>query len=157
VSLVQVRHYFAYGSNMTARRVASRGMRVRKALSGRLNSYELCFDKASQLHPGEGHANIRFARDCSVEGVVYELLDPREILKMDPFERAPWNYGRDAVAVQTAAGLVWAWTYFANAAVRRADLFPSRPYLAHLLAGEPHLSADYHARLTSWPTSEPVT
>ncbi|MEM7080436.1 MAG: hypothetical protein AAF513_17600, partial [Pseudomonadota bacterium] len=76
---------------------------------------------------------------------------------MDPFERAPWNYGRDAVVV-TASGSsqpVSAWTYFANTAFRQPGLLPSAAYLAHLLAGDDFLPPAYVAWLAAWQDRDP--
>ncbi len=108
----------------------------------------------SRLHPNAAHANIAYAPGERVEGVLYKLARADEILKMDPFERAPWNYGRDAVQVQAGEDLIWAWTYFANRAVRRDGLSPPAEYLAHLLAGRDYLSADYFERLARTPVAE---
>lgn len=146
--------YFAYGSNMNPERVRKRGLAVVRAEAARLPGFRLVFDKASPAHPGIGHANVVRDRDGIVEGVLYWLADEHQILKMDPFERAPINYSRERVAVFTDAGPVWSWTYFANPAVRRAGLRPSRGYLAHLLAGRRFLSAAYYERLASWPCEE---
>ena len=73
---------------------------------------------------------------------------------MDPFENAPINYSREVVEVQTHRGVVPAWTFFANDAVRVADARPEQAYLAHLLAGRPFLSDAWYARLAAWPTVE---
>ncbi len=139
--------YFAYGSNMNPERVRQRGLAVRAQQGARLPDYRLTFDKVSRDHASHGHANIQFSRGACTEGVLYELSAASEILKMDPFERAPWNYGREIIEVHTASGTAWAWTYFANPAVRMPGLRPSADYLAHLLAGEDFLSADYVATL----------
>lgn len=146
-----VDHYFAFGSNMNPQRVRSRGLEVREACGGRLRDHALVFDKQSADHAGSGHANVVFARGETVEGVLYRLAAVEEILKMDHFERAPVNYSREVVRIETDGGDRWAWTYYANAAVRIADGRPERSYLAHLLAGETFLSAAYHARLRAWP------
>ena len=145
-------HYFAYGSNMNPARVRERGLVVRTMLAGRLPGYSLRFDKQSAAHLGTGHANL--VRDFAekAEGVLYELVSEAEILKMDPFEHAPINYGRDVVEVETHRGLVPAWTYFANDAVRVPDARPEQAYLAHLLAGRPFLSEAWYARIAAWPT-----
>ncbi len=132
-----VRHYFAYGSNMNPARVADRGLSVLGAQAGVLKGFRLLFNKMSRDHNGVGHANIEFDRHSVVEGVLYELAHADEILKMDPFERAPWNYGREVVAIRQGQNTTWAWTYFANPAVKIAGLRPPRAYMAHLLAGEP--------------------
>lgn len=156
----EVVHYFAYGSNMNPDRVRERGLEVRDACGACLGGMRLVFDKVSRRHPGVAHANILYAPGQQVHGVLYLLANADEILKMDPFERAPWNYGRDAVLVRTSGrrfggeaggdlgaaasgGLIWAWTYFANRAVRRPGLKPPADYLAHMLAGKDCLPASY--------------
>jgi gamma-glutamylcyclotransferase (GGCT)/AIG2-like uncharacterized protein YtfP len=146
--------YFAYGSNMNTARVAERGLVVVAAQSAVLGGYRLLFDKHSAAHAGTGHANVVYHPDSVVEGVLYTLADPAEILKMDPFEKAPVNYSRDVVEVETTSGRVATWTYFANAAVRRPGLIPSRSYLDHLLAGEPYLSRTYFRMLSNWACRE---
>ncbi len=145
-------HYFAYGSNMNPLRIRERGLEIVSERGARLPHFRLTFNKMSRDHSGYGHANIEFLRGAHTEGVLYELSAPGEILKMDPYERAPWNYGRDIVEVHTVHGVEWAWTYFANPAVHVTDLAPSADYQAHLLAGEAHLSDDYLEELRGWLT-----
>ena len=113
------------------------------AVSGQLDDYHLVFNKMSRDHVGVGHANIQFRRGAVTEGVLYELASVEEIYKMDPFERAPWNYGREVVQIDHDEGSTWAWTYFANPAVIRTDLSPPLEYLDHLLAGREFLSGGY--------------
>jgi len=142
-----MRAYFAYGSNMNALRVRERGLTVAHIEAASLPGFRLLFDKHSRLHEGMGHANIGYDPGSVVEGVLYWLGSVEEIVKMDRFERAPVNYGRDVVEVHTDSGAVACWTYFANPAVRRAGLRPPRSYLNHLLLGKPYLSAAYFAAL----------
>ncbi|MFU8817687.1 MAG: gamma-glutamylcyclotransferase family protein [Pseudomonadales bacterium] len=149
-----MRTYFAYGSNMNALRVRERGLAVAHIESASLPGFRLLFDKHSAPHEGAGHANIAYAPGSVVEGVLYWLADVDEIVKMDRFERAPVNYGRDVVQVQTGTGAVACWTYFANPAVRRAGLRPPRSYLNHLLLGKPYLSAGYFAALQALVCAE---
>ena len=139
-----VEHYFAYGSNMNPARVHQRGLAVSAIRPARLNDRRLVFDKVSRNHPRAAHANIVYAPGEAVEGVLYRLQSADEILKMDPFERAPVNYGRDAVQVESEGRRVPAWTYFANRAVRREGLLPPRAYLDHLLAGRDYLTPGYY-------------
>jgi gamma-glutamylcyclotransferase (GGCT)/AIG2-like uncharacterized protein YtfP len=146
--------YFAYGSNMNPLRVRERGLVVVRAEAAALPGHRLLFDKHSPLHEGVGHANVVWDPAETVEGVLYWLATADEIRKMDRFERAPINYGREVVFVETAAGAVATWTYFANPAVRRPGLRPPRSYLNHLLAGEPYLSAAYYRRLAAWDCVE---
>jgi len=138
---------------MNSQRVTQRGLQYSHAQSGELAGFRLVFNKMSRDHSGCGHANIVYAREALVEGVLYTLESEQEILKMDPFEHAPWNYGRDVFVVQTEAGKIWSWSYIANAAVCQAGLHPSPDYLDHLLAGKPYLSRPYYAELKTCPTS----
>lgn len=146
--------YFAYGSNMNPERVRQRGLLFDRVEGARLRGYALGFGKQSRDHAGSGHAHIERAPDDVVEGVLYLLAGPEEIRKMDPFERAPINYSRDVVIVETAVSRVPAWTYFANPAVMASNLRPRREYLAHLLEGRPYLSSGYFSRLAVWPCAE---
>lgn len=139
---------------MNPARVAERGLAALDPRGARLSGYRLVFNKVSTKHPGVAHANIQFAPGWRVEGVLYDLMSDEEIFKMDPFERAPWNYGRDVVQVETVHGAEWCWTYFANPAVLKPDLAPPRAYLDHLLAGEPFLSDEYIAYLRDHPVGD---
>jgi hypothetical protein len=150
---VRIARYFAYGSNMNPARVRDRGLRVRALLGGSVEDLDLVFDKRSRDH-ASGHANLVRRPGHRAEGVLYELRDEAEILRMDPFESAPVNYSREVMNVRTALGTVPAWTYFANPAVRRAGMRPERAYLDHLLRGRPWLSAAWFERLAAWPTVE---
>jgi gamma-glutamylcyclotransferase (GGCT)/AIG2-like uncharacterized protein YtfP len=146
--------YFAYGSNMNLQRVRQRGLAVVHVEAASLPRHRLVFDKHSPRHQGAGHANIAYDPEGTVEGVLYWLAGAEEIVKMDRFEVAPVNYGRDVVQVNTSAGLRACWTYFANPAVRRSGLRPPRAYLEHLLAGRPYLSASYFDVLRNWACVE---
>jgi gamma-glutamylcyclotransferase (GGCT)/AIG2-like uncharacterized protein YtfP len=147
-------YYFAYGSNMNPARVAARGLRFGDVESAWVDDFRLVFDKEARDHAGVGHANIVRHRGGRVEGVLYTLADESELLKMDVYERTPVNYSRDRLDVETAAGRTVAWTYFANPAVRRPNLRPSRDYLAHLLAGRRFLSTSYVRGLEQLPTCD---
>ena len=129
---------------MNPERVLERGLVTRDKIGATLSGFKMLFNKRSAGIPGVGHANIEYDRQCVVEGVLYELGSSQEILKMDPFERAPVNYGRDRVSVETAEGERWAWTYFANEALLQDNLLPEREYLDHLLKGKLYLSDSYY-------------
>jgi len=157
---------------MNPDRVRERGIRFEHASGARLAGYALAFDKTSKHHQGVGHANLVFAPERWVEGVLYWLISPAEIEKMDPFERTPINYSREAIRVEVrtpelprdtpvddpvvadTVTSVSSWTYFANPSVRRPDLVPPRSYLNHLLAGRQFLSDEYYRMLESWPCEE---
>lgn len=142
--MLELNHYFAYGSNMNPLRVADRGLRISETVGAVLGGYRLVFNKRSKGSPTTGHANIEYAPACKVEGVLYELDSCEEILKMDPFENAPVNYGREVVSLKANGGIQWAWTYFANPALKEDGLLPEREYLDHLLSGKPYISIAYY-------------
>jgi len=125
--------YYAYGSNMNPERVSDRGLSFDRVVAGWVRGLGLRFNKQSKEHPHCGEHMIN---------------------RMDPFEKAPVNYSREPIAVQTQEGPIISWVYFANPAVLREGLVPSQDYLNHLLAGRPYLSDDYYARLARWPVSQ---
>ncbi len=149
------RFYFAYGSNMNPGRMQTRGLRVVSARSGRLDGLQLLFNKRATDAPHRSYANIAYAPEACVQGVLYELADTSEIHKMDPFEGAPWRYSRDVFNVMTDdTNAVPAWVYVANKAVLASGLKPARWYLEHLLAGRAYLTPDYYQRLAATPCLE---
>ena len=144
--------YFAFGSNMNPNRVQARGLSWQQILGAMLPDVALVFDKRAGDVVGAGHANIRYAPGSRVYGVLYLLTTPAQIARMDPFEHAPINYGREVFYVQTAAGArIPAWTYVGNPAALQTGLLPTRSYMAQLLAGEPWLPPPYVAQLRSQP------
>ena len=152
LKMLNIRHYFAFGSNMNPTRVRERGLDISDWRGVSLSGFSLSFNKAAKDHPGFGHANIEVSRGQHVEGVLYTLASQAEIIKMDPFERAPWNYGREVIWIPQQQGIdgCWAWTYFANPAVKLPGLEPRADYLDHLLAGKPWLSDGYYQKLLTW-------
>ena len=144
----EVHYYFAYGSNMNPARVEKRQMGFVSAMAGKLYDYELVFNKRSVKYPGAASANITRAPGSVTEGVLYRLLEPGQILMMDPFEGYPRRYDRQALTIHTASGAQQAWVYIANLEFIAEGLNPARWYLDHLLAGKSYLSAPYHARLS---------
>ena len=138
---------------MNPERVRNRGLDFDCVVAGCVPGLGLRFNKQSKEHPHCGHANLVRAPSETAEGVLYRLTSDDMIRRMDPFEKAPVNYSRECIAVQTEQGPIVSWVYFANPAVLRDGLVPSQDYLNHLLAGRPYLSPDYHSRLMRWPVS----
>ena len=144
-------YYFAYGSNMNPARMRSRGLQFDEARAGQLSGFALCFNKRAHDRPERSYANIRYQRDGVVEGVLYRLSHADEIRKMDPFEGTPIFYSRERMPVITAQGVIAAWVYVANPAMREEGLWPTRAYLEHLLAGREFLSESYWQALAAVP------
>lgn len=139
-------YYFAYGSNMNVARVEARIGQTRRSLAGVLHDHALRFDKASRV-AGIAHANVSPMPGEKVEGALFELLEPAQIERMDPFEGYPCEYERYRLPIGTREGTVEAWVYVAAPGTTAQALRPAREYLDHLLAGEPFLSTEYHRRL----------
>jgi gamma-glutamylcyclotransferase (GGCT)/AIG2-like uncharacterized protein YtfP len=147
-----MRWYFAYGSNMNPARMQARGLSVVESMPGALAGYRLCFNKrAMNRAAGRAYANIRHDRAAQVQGVLYQLADDSEIIKLDHYEGTPVFYSRERMPVITLNGVQPAWVYIANPAFREEGLLPSVDYMAHLLAGREWLSADYWAELAAQP------
>lgn len=140
--------YFAYGSNMSTRRLASRieGFRVRGMAF--LDGHALRFHKAGQ--DGSAKCDACPCPDATVIGVLYEL-DAHCLDDLDAFEGD--GYRRETVELRDASGKrIKAVTYLATRI--DASLQPFDWYLAHVLTGarEHHLPADYVAAIARNPS-----
>lgn len=142
-------YYFAYGSNMNSARVVERGLAFENVFSASLDNVELRFNKKAVRDPNIAYANVMYAKNSVVEGVVYQLADAQQILKMDHFEGSPVRYSRELFWVQKRDGSkISAWVYVANQAMLADRLRPARWYLEHLLAGQAYLTPAYFERLS---------
>ncbi len=142
-------HYFAYGSNMNPQRMRDRGVGFEALCPARLPGMALRFNKRAHQNPLMAYANIGHAPGEVVEGLLYRLSCPQQILRLDPFEGTPVRYSREVFLLESEMGRVPAWVYVANAAWVEEGLRPARWYLQHLLAGEAWLSPAYHRQLAS--------
>lgn len=140
---LEVRHYFAYGSNMNVARATKRRLRYNQILRGKLDGFALKFNKRSRHVPVSGRANIVQQLGSTVFGVIYSLEHPADIVRMDQFEHAPVDYRRLIVEAKTDDIPVPCWTYFANHHVIDNSLLPERSYVHHLLAGREYLPKEY--------------
>ncbi|WP_019952737.1 gamma-glutamylcyclotransferase family protein [Kushneria aurantia] len=97
------------------------------------------------------HANVRQQQGAVVEGVLYQLTAPAQILDMDPFEGHPEAYRREVCTIATEEGALSGWVYIAPVENTDDNCLPAREYLDHLLAGRDYLSDDYYRRLCAQP------
>lgn len=143
--------YFAYGSNMDAARMRSRGMRWDRGdrIAAKLAGYRLLFDKQAKLSPEVGYANVAKSSGSCVEGVLYFLKTP--LSRLDGFEGYPIHYGRRLLLLETEEGLEQAYVYFAQPDFRVSGLLPTKEYMSHLLKGASFLSKRYATRLKAQP------
>ena len=149
--------YFAYGSNMDARRLfadrlAPEGVAAGLRIAGRLDGWRLVFDKRARVPAGAGAGNIVVDPQGVVHGTL-NLLPAAGFTVLDRYEGvADGHYERRLVRVRRGdgEGEVDAITYVA---LKTADgLRPTRAYLGHLLAGQDLLPPDYVRWLAARPT-----
>lgn len=145
--------YFAYGSNMNSARLfnarlAARGVPWGRREAGRLDGWQLAFNKRWKKFPGAGVANIVPMPGGTVHGTLNEM-PPAGLDILDGYEGvASGDYARREVGIIHAGGTVTAVTYVAESDL--ADgLDPSCTYLAHLLAGRDLLPEAYLRGLTA--------
>lgn len=149
--------YFAYGSNMSALRLFDDrlkpvGMSAGERVAGRLDGWQLAFNKRARAPLGAGAANIVMAPSGAVHGTL-NLLPARGFEVLDRYEGvAGGHYERRMVQVvrSDTGAMVEAITYVAL--LTGEGLRPTREYLGHLLAGRDLLPADYFRRLSETPT-----
>lgn len=149
---MDTRWYFAYGSNMDAGRLATRNVAYEERIAGRLDGWQLTFDKVARTPPGAGAGNIVSRPGAAVHGTLNKLADEGFAI-LDRFEGVgDGHYERRIVpAVRTDTGAtVEAITYVALKV--GPGLRPTRAYLGFLLAGRDLLPPDYWERLSATPT-----
>jgi len=133
--------HFAYASNMNRAQMKSRAGEILEERPGRLENYELVFNK--KVRGGTGGANIRPAPGKSVLGVLYKINEST-FRNLDRFEGAPEHYRRIEVAVRDGKGeTIGAQAYIATKVEKR--LRPAPHYLKTILEGaaEHSLPAEY--------------
>ena len=136
-------HYFAYGSNMSARRIRYRLGWSPSRIAVTLKDYLLAFNKQSN---DGGKANIKFSSGDEVEGILYFVKEV-ELLTLDGYEGvAEKQYKRQEFEVIDLYGRqIPAVAYVAlNTGVESR---PTVEYLNYLLEGEHLLSPEYVSKL----------
>lgn len=137
-------YYFAYGSNMSARRLKARIPEAVIVGTGCIAGHELRFHKVSQID-GSGKCDIcpSAEMDSHVYGVIYEISYADRV-HLDAIEGSGVGYIRKEVMVEFSNGAKRkAATYFALTV--DSSLQPFHWYKEHVLRGaeENHLPADY--------------
>ncbi len=149
--------YFAYGSNMNPARLgddrlARKGVAMGARVGGRLDGWQLAFNKIGRGGKGAGAGNIVVAPGKIVHGTLNELPDPGFDVLDIAEGVAGGHYERRTLPVVRAdtGETVQAIAYVAL--MVGEGLRPTREYLGHLLAGRDLLPADYWAWLKATPT-----
>ena len=142
--------YFAYGSNMSTRRLLARVPGVRVLGRAHVDGWRLAFNKPGR--DGTGKANLVAATAGTAWGVLYEIAASDWAL-LDPFEP---HYERAWFRPETGAGAICdAQTYLFTAARDTPSMPPRAEYLAHLLEGaqENALPGHYIAQIRAFGES----
>lgn len=139
--------YFAYGSNMSSKRLRARTESARPIGVFSLPGFALRFHKVGK--DGSGKCDAFHTGDSAdrVVGVLYDL-DPADEAPLDRVEGLGWGYRKEQVEVEGPRGdIESAFTYCAIRIDR--SLRPYSWYLEHVLAGarEAGLPEEYVAGL----------
>lgn len=124
-------YYFAYGSNMSSRRLLARVPSARSLGVAHLHGYEMSFGKRS--HDGSAKCTIVAKRGASTLGVLYHIPDDQRYT-LDRIEGQGFGYDVQDVRITTQSGRqITAFTYLGT------DLDQSLPayswYVAHVVRG----------------------
>ncbi len=126
-------NYFAYGSNMSFRRLQQRVPQLRRLDTAILPRYRLCFHKVGQDGSAKCDAFYTGVSDDALHGVLYHIEQEGK-QALDRIEGLGAGYEVQEVALQTAAlGGVSALTYVATRI--DASLQPFGWYKRHVLVG----------------------
>jgi len=138
-----MKNYFAFGSNMSARRIRHRIGWSPARQSATLSDYVLTFNKQSI---DGGKANIKNSVGDQVEGILYSVNED-DLKKLDNYEGVKENqYKRKNIQVNDLNGhLIFAIAYVAINTGPESK--PTREYLNFLLEGEHLLSPEYVSKL----------
>ena len=135
--------YFAYGSNMSQKRMIERGVQFSGKEKGILKGYHFVVNKKSFKDERVGFANIIKDPNSEVEGIVYELPH-EEIHKLDRFEGYPKHYRREFLKINNEDTVV----YIANDLwISSDELRTTEEYKNHILEGKEYLSENYYNKL----------
>lgn len=127
--------YFAYGSNMSSRRLKARVPTARAIGIGFVEGRRLAFHELGV--DGSGKCDIPECDDPSVRvhGVLYEIPDS-DWMNLDRAEGEGTHYHRVPLTVSRPdEPSVKAWVYLADASKIRDGLKPTTEYRQHVLDG----------------------
>ncbi|MEM7564553.1 MAG: gamma-glutamylcyclotransferase family protein [Pseudomonadota bacterium] len=126
-------NYFAFGSNLSSRRLLQRLPQARVHCVATLSHHRLCWRKNDQGQSGKCDIEQTSDPDHLVYGVVYQMT-VEEQLELDKYESAGYGYERKEVEVLNLEGEpIPTFTYYA------LDILDGQPpfhwYKEHVLRG----------------------
>ena len=124
--------YFAYGSNMSCRRLQARVPSAERVSLGILDGHALAFHKISNID-FSAKCNIVAAENETVYGALFQI-EQIELPVLDAYEGIGKGYERRTIEVRDHLGqYVEAWTYMATSI--DPSLRPYTWYKRHVLEG----------------------
>lgn len=144
-------NYFAYGSNISEKRMKERNINFISRKFAVLKDYKVVFNKVSKKSVYIGYANIVESKSDYVEGALYEIT-PEELSIINKYEGAnskPSHYYRTIVDVICDGEIINAVTYVANPIMIRENIKPEKNYLNYILEGKDIFSEKYYEKLNS--------
>ena len=148
-------YYFAYGSNMDEHKLKiKRRINFYKKFSGKIDGWEIVFDKAASGKLGVAYSNISPKENSWVQGIVYKIKSKDILNKLDKDEGWPKHYEKKYMSVKTANGFLECLVYVANPHTTQQGLHPEKKYLDEILAGKEFLSDSYYSELKNTVTCD---
>ena len=130
--------YFAYGSNMSEKRLKKRTPSAKFVRTGVLNNYCLMFHKRS-TKDGSGKCTIEWSKSSKVYGVLFKIKKSEEC-ELDKAEGFPkGHYAKLFVPIEMCDSKCgkkkWAQTYIAAPNYICRTVKPKKKYKKHVLNG----------------------
>lgn len=155
LTISNLEYYFAYGSNMDEHKLKiKRRINFYEKFSGKIDGWEILFDKAASGKPGVAYSNISPKKNSCVQGIVYKIKSEDILNKLDKREGWPEHYEKKYMSVKTANGFLECLVYVANPNTTQQVLHPERKYLDEILAGKEFLSDSYYSKLKNTATCD---
>jgi gamma-glutamylcyclotransferase (GGCT)/AIG2-like uncharacterized protein YtfP len=157
--IVNVKKYFAYGSNMLKARLLERAPSALVRATGYIEGYKIKHNKRSK--DGSGKCNLVKTEDDKdkVYGVVYNFLDADK-LTLDKHEGVGSGYNTEEIRVITDTGEMGAYTYVADDSAVDDSLRPYSWYKDLVVKGakQHSLPSEYISQLDGFEAdSDPDT
>jgi len=139
--------YFAYGSNMSQKRMEERGIDIFSNKSGILENYKMIINKKSFKNPEIGFANIIQDENSIVEGVVYDI-DEKDVKILDKYEGFPNHYLKYFLNVKIDNNKEKCLIYIAKSNwTTKNEIKTTIDYKNYILEGKEFLSENYYENL----------
>ena len=147
--------YFGYGSNINLVSLKAKGVKPLSSTCGILRGWQLRFNVQHWFRHEGGVGNVQPSNNLNdvVEGMVHECLD-EHLAPLDAVEAYGKGYDRIEVEVETASGVVKAWTYVGLPGFLDDRCLPTQRYLNIIIKGAEAagLSQSYIEKLRQHPT-----